>query len=448
MTTTHINRLRCSIANTPGLAGNVVVCAATSAARRTFTAAEDGKSFEPTFEDGTAWETRTGCVYTHATSTLTRGTLVDSSTGSAIALTSATVVGLHVTAKAMQDLEPARRIINSNYSTNLFIGSGAGSAALAGYSPSPPHDGDGLVFVGVNAGRNNTSGFATTNIGVSAGGNTTTGDSNVNIGYQTGLGGTTAKWNVNIGVDNGASNVYGWNSVFIGHHTASTVAYADATGESVIIGAEANNGGVGAIQSTLIGYRSGFNLAAGGLQSSFYGYLSGFSVTSGASNSYFGWSCGRNTTTGDTNSFFGRSAGYNINTGYNNCGLGAYALFSTQGSGFNSAFGAFAGYGCVSGASNVFFGYKAGYYETGSNKLFVDNQSRANEADGRVKALLYGIFDAAVANQALVVNGKFAVNGATPQASAAVSAASTDLATVVALCNQLRAALIANGMCV
>jgi len=42
---------------------------------------------------------------------------------------------------------------------------------------------------------------------------------------------------------------------------------------------------------------------------------------------------------------------------------------------------------------------------------------------------------------------KFGCNGATPQATAAVNIASTDLATVIALCNQLRAALIANGIC-
>lgn len=39
-------------------------------------------------------------------------------------------------------------------------------------------------------------------------------------------------------------------------------------------------------------------------------------------------------------------------------------------------------------------------------------------------------------------------NGATPQTEASVNAASTDLASVIALCNQLRAALIANGICV
>jgi hypothetical protein len=52
----------------------------------------------------------------------------------------------------------------------------------------------------------------------------------------------------------------------------------------------------------------------------------------------------------------------------------------------------------------VCIGYQAGYYETGTNKLFIDNQSRASEADGRVKALVYGVFDATVANQSITFN--------------------------------------------
>lgn len=117
MTITHINRLRCAVTNTPGLAGDIVVGAAlnvgtgaNASGRRTFTAAEDGLSFEPIFEDGIRWETRTGCVYTHSTTTLTRGTLVDSSTGSAIALTSSAVVTLGATAKHAQDLEAVRAL--------------------------------------------------------------------------------------------------------------------------------------------------------------------------------------------------------------------------------------------------------------------------------------------------------------------------------------------------
>jgi hypothetical protein len=41
----------------------------------------------------------------------------------------------------------------------------------------------------------------------------------------------------------------------------------------------------------------------------------------------------------------------------------------------------------------------------------------------------------------------FACNNATPQTAYALNAASTDLASVVALCNQIRTALINNGVC-
>jgi len=44
--------------------------------------------------------------------------------------------------------------------------------------------------------------------------------------------------------------------------------------------------------------------------------------------------------------------------------------------------------------------------------------------------------------------GGFGCNGQAPQTEYTVNAAATDLDTVVALCNQLRAALIANGICV
>jgi len=63
-----------------------------------------------------------------------------------------------------------------------------------------------------------------------------------------------------------------------------------------------------------------------------------------------------------------------------------------------------AGYTNVSGNANVFLGFQAGYYETGSNKLFIDNQKRADEADARAKALIYGVFAPEVANQSLTVN--------------------------------------------
>lgn len=107
MANTHINRLRCVVTNTPGTSGNFVVGAA-PAGRRGFSAAEDGKTFELTISEGNAWEVRTGCVYTHSTTTVTRGTLADSSTGSAINFTAAAVVSQGPIAKHMTDLEPLR----------------------------------------------------------------------------------------------------------------------------------------------------------------------------------------------------------------------------------------------------------------------------------------------------------------------------------------------------
>jgi len=97
MPATHRNRLVTAISNTPGASGALTIAAAASG-YRTFGAADDGLSFDVSIVDGTAWEIRTGCVYTHATRTLTRGTLEDSSTGSAINLTSAAVVTVTMTA--------------------------------------------------------------------------------------------------------------------------------------------------------------------------------------------------------------------------------------------------------------------------------------------------------------------------------------------------------------
>jgi hypothetical protein len=47
---------------------------------------DNGNSFDILITDGAAWELAKGCVYTHSGTTLTRGTLVESSTGSALNL--------------------------------------------------------------------------------------------------------------------------------------------------------------------------------------------------------------------------------------------------------------------------------------------------------------------------------------------------------------------------
>lgn len=99
----------------------------------------------------------------------------------------------------------------------------------------------------------------------------------------------------------------------------------------------------------------------------------------------------------------GESAG---SLGYFNTYIGHLAANSSNDSDQkNVCVGTRAGNAIVAGASNVFLGYNAGYYETGSNTLMIDNAPRANEADARAKALIYGVFDADPVNQYVAING-------------------------------------------
>ena len=171
--------------------------------------------------------------------------------------------------------------------------------------------------------------------------------------------------------------------------------------------------------NTFVGADTGKNTT--GNENSFMGYRAGYSNTTGYRNNFMGYGAGYSNITGYQNNFMGAQAGY-TNTGYQNNFMGAYAgCYNTTGY-QNNFMGAYAGYSNTTGYQNNFMGYaagylnstgyqnilvgyKAGFYETGNNKLLIDNQQRTNEADGRIKALIYGIFNAATANQLLRLNG-------------------------------------------
>jgi hypothetical protein len=88
----HRNRLKTTISAvaSAGL-GNFTVSAASSGFR-TFVSGDNALTFDCLITEGATWEVRTGCTYTHSGATLSRGTLEDSSTGSAIAFTTAAIV--------------------------------------------------------------------------------------------------------------------------------------------------------------------------------------------------------------------------------------------------------------------------------------------------------------------------------------------------------------------
>lgn len=93
MTATHKNFLKTTISAVASAGLGAFTISTASSGYRTFGAGDDGLTFDGvTIKEGTAWEVRDGCVYTHSGTSLSRGTLQDSSTGSAIAFTSAAVV--------------------------------------------------------------------------------------------------------------------------------------------------------------------------------------------------------------------------------------------------------------------------------------------------------------------------------------------------------------------
>ena len=131
-------------------------------------------------------------------------------------------------------------------------------------------------------------------------------------------------------------------------------------------------------------------------------------LTTGLQNIGLGvYACGC-VTTGGENMGIGYGALYAITTTWGNVGIGTAALGTATGS-HNVGIGYYAGYRAT-GNSGVFLGKQAGYYETGAGKLFLDNAPRTNEADGRIKAMIYGVFAAAPVDQDLVFNTQVGVN--------------------------------------
>jgi hypothetical protein len=205
------------------------------------------------------------------------------------------------------------------------------------------------TFVGLNSGRNNTTGAANSFFGSSSGLNNTTGSSNSFFGSSSGLVNTTGANNSFFGSRNGENNTTGNNNCFFG----STAGFSNTTG---------NN-------NSFVGVNAGFSNSTG-IQNSFFGQGSGLANTTGASNSFFGSRSGEGTTTGGSNSFFGVFAGFSNTTGGN-----------------NSFFGINSGFNNTTGVSNCFFGINAGrFIADGTTSLTIANDSVFIGANTRANA--------------------------------------------------------------
>jgi hypothetical protein len=195
------------------------------------------------------------------------------------------------------------------------------------------------------------------------------GSLDVLIGYQAGYNITEGAGNVAIGANAGEDITTGDDNIFIGDSAGATS--VGITGDAnIVLGAYSGANLTSGHNNIFVGYQSGG--ANTGAHNVCVGEYTGYDLTSGINNVFIGSSAGSNDTEGEENVFIGIGAG-NTN---------------------------------ITGDNSVFIGPYAGYYETASNKLFIDYATRASEADGRTKALIYGIFAAATANQYLYLNAK------------------------------------------
>ncbi|MCL5773164.1 MAG: tail fiber domain-containing protein [Firmicutes bacterium] len=132
-------------------------------------------------------------------------------------------------------------------------------------------------------------------------------------------------------------------------------------------GGEGGGGG-----NTFVGYQSGYNTSENG--NTGVGEYTLYANTQGTGNTALGF-----------RTLMNNSGGGYWDAMYNTA-IGAWALYYNTTGARNTAIGGCAGVTNTTGSGNVFLGYQAGYNETGSNKLYIANNSST--------PLIYGDFSA------------------------------------------------------
>ncbi len=135
--------------------------------------------------------------------------------------------------------------------------------------------------------------------------------------------------NVFVGIDAGASNATGFNNSFIGFNAGKSNKTGNA---NAFLGWSAGENNITGRSNTFVGSGTG-RYNATGSNNSFYGVGAGTQNTTAEYNSFFGAWAGRDTTSGTINSFFGAFAGQSNTLGQRNVFLGyAAGLRNTTGS--------------------------------------------------------------------------------------------------------------------
>lgn len=182
-------------------------------------------------------------------------------------------------------------------------------------------------------------------------------------------------------------------TLYLAIFLASTLTYAQYNAGT--------GSGTSGSQHTFVGVSAGAVNTGG--YNTFVGQIAGRFNTSGSYNTFIGRIAGYKNTSGRYNTFLGANTGYGNTTGSNNVFIGRAAGYANSTGSNNTAIGYYAGRSNKTGAGNVFLGRYAGYYETGSNKLYIDNTTTSSP-------LIYGDF----IEDELIVNGDLGVGTSSP----------------------------------
>ncbi len=319
---------------------------------------------------------------------------------------------------------------NTDASYNTAIGAsslhynetGTSNTTLGTYSAYNLTGGDKNTIIGVNAAFNVTTGSYNTILGVDAGRGTSAHakSGNILIGYMAGYYETgsdklyienSSSSTPLIGGDFSTDEVYinGTLKISGGNPATGKFLKTDSTGNaiwdsltlnninnviendtSVFIGFQAGVYDVGATYNTGIGRKALNNNHTGlknvgigneALSANISGWWNTAVGNAALTNNTAGENTGvgsyalANNLSGNSNTAIGMLASYFNQTGSENVNIGSYSNYYNYSGSQNTIIGYNSGRGTYSHtkSGNVFIGYKSGYYETGSNKLYIEN---------------------------------------------------------------------------
>ena len=249
------------------------------------------------------------------------------------------------------------------------LGSGAGAV----------NTGVRNVFVGFEAGNDNTTGVDNTAVGYQALDANTTGQRNTAVGTNALTSSTTAQYNTAIGYNALSSNTTGEFNTSVGDASLLT----NTTGaNNTAVGQGALNANTTGANNTAVG-KSALDAATTATQNTAVGMNALGATTTAGDNTSVGYGSLSSNTTGASNTAVGSFALLSNTTGANNVAVGRDALGGNTTGASNTAVGYQAGSGITTGAGNLMIGVTCTTEATtGSNNTCVNALNGGNRLFG------------------------------------------------------------------